>query len=83
MGPQWARPGHPQGPGGGVLLDLSQPALRGAGLALFCSPEHAAILRKAAGIDKGSQTPGRGFVGKVTEAQLRQIAEELGAETRH
>jgi len=36
------------------------------------TPPASYFLRKAAGIDKGSQTPGRGFVGKVTEAQLRQ-----------
>ena len=33
----------------GERLPSAEPALRGAGLALFCSPEHAAILRKAAG----------------------------------
>ena len=32
----------------GGKLPAAEPALRGGGLALFCSPEHAAILRKAA-----------------------------------
>jgi large subunit ribosomal protein L11 len=33
------------------------------------------LLKKAAGIDKGSQTPPRTKVGKVTRAQIREIAE--------
>jgi large subunit ribosomal protein L11 len=32
-------------------------------------------LKKAAGIKKGGQTPGREVAGKVTRAQLREIAE--------
>jgi large subunit ribosomal protein L11 len=35
----------------------------------------AVLLRKAAGIDKGSDQPNRNKVGKVTRAQLREIAE--------
>jgi large subunit ribosomal protein L11 len=31
-------------------------------------------LKKAANLAKGSQTPGRGFVGKVTWSQLKDIA---------
>lgn len=31
-------------------------------------------LKKAAKIDKGSQTPGRGTIGKVTRAQIAEIA---------
>ncbi len=33
------------------------------------------LLRKAAGIEKGSETPNRTKVGKVTKAQIREIAE--------
>jgi large subunit ribosomal protein L11 len=33
------------------------------------------MLKKAAKVDGGSKTPGRGFVGSVTKAQVRQIAE--------
>jgi len=33
------------------------------------------LLRKAAGIDKGSAVPNREKVGKVTRAQVREIAE--------
>jgi len=33
------------------------------------------LLRKAAGIEKGSGTPNREKVGKVTKAQIREIAE--------
>lgn len=35
----------------------------------------AVLLRKAAGIEKGSDQPNRNKVGKVTRAQLREIAE--------
>ena len=31
-------------------------------------------LKKASGITAGSKTPGRGFVGKVTRAQINEIA---------
>ena len=40
------------------------------------TPPASYFLRKAAGIEKGSPTPGRGTVGKVTTAQLRKIAEQ-------
>ncbi len=33
------------------------------------------FLKKASGVDTGSKTPGRGIVGKVTRAQVREIAE--------
>jgi len=33
------------------------------------------LLKKAAGVDKGSATPNRTKVGKVTRAQVREIAE--------
>jgi large subunit ribosomal protein L11 len=33
-------------------------------------------LKKAAGLPKGSQTPGRGTVGKVTMDQVREIADQ-------
>ena len=39
------------------------------------SPPAAVLLRKAAGIDKGSAVPNREKVGKVTRAQMREIAE--------
>ncbi|MEN6409313.1 MAG: 50S ribosomal protein L11 [Anaerolineaceae bacterium] len=35
----------------------------------------AVMLRKAAGVDKGSAQPNREKVGKVTRAQVREIAE--------
>jgi large subunit ribosomal protein L11 len=40
------------------------------------SPPNSYFLMKAAGIEKGSQTPGKGTVGKVTMAQIRDIAEK-------
>jgi large subunit ribosomal protein L11 len=33
-------------------------------------------LKKATGIKSGSKTPGRGFVGKITRAQITEIAEK-------
>jgi large subunit ribosomal protein L11 len=35
----------------------------------------AVLLRKAAGVEKGSDVPNRNKVGKVTRAQVREIAE--------
>lgn len=35
----------------------------------------AILLKKAAGVDKGSAQPNRSKVGKVTRAQVREIAE--------
>lgn len=40
------------------------------------SPPAAVLLRKAAGVEKGSDVPNRTKVGKVTHAQIRQIAEQ-------
>ncbi len=39
-------------------------------------PPVAYFLKQAAGIKSGSKTTGRGFVGKVTQAQIREIAEK-------
>jgi large subunit ribosomal protein L11 len=39
------------------------------------SPPAAELLKKAAGVEKGSDSPNRTKVGKVTKAQIRQIAE--------
>ena len=39
------------------------------------TPPTAFLLRRAAGIEKGSGTPGNGPVGTVTQDQLRRIAE--------
>lgn len=38
------------------------------------SPPAAALLKKAVGIDSGSGTPNKAKVGKVTQAQLAEIA---------
>jgi large subunit ribosomal protein L11 len=35
----------------------------------------AVLLRKAAGVEKGSGVPNRTKVGKVTKAQVKEIAE--------
>jgi len=44
------------------------------------TPPASYFLKKAAGLDKGSQTPGKGFVGKVTMAQVREIAQKKMAD---
>jgi large subunit ribosomal protein L11 len=38
------------------------------------TPPASELLRKAAGIEKGSSTPNRQKVGKITVEQLREIA---------
>ena len=40
------------------------------------NPPVSHFLKKAAKLESGSKTPGRGFVGKVTKAQVREIAEK-------
>ena len=40
------------------------------------TPPASFFLKKAAGVEKGSQTPSKGFVGKVTMNQVREIAEK-------
>lgn len=40
------------------------------------SPPAGVLLAKAAGVDKGSAVPNREKVGKVTRAQVREIAEQ-------
>ncbi|MEM6259302.1 MAG: 50S ribosomal protein L11 [Planctomycetota bacterium] len=44
------------------------------------SPPAAVMVRDAAGIDKGSGVPNKTKVGKVTQDQLRSIAEEKAKE---
>jgi large subunit ribosomal protein L11 len=38
------------------------------------TPPASYLLRKAANVEKGSGTTGRGFVGKVTMEQVREVA---------
>ncbi len=40
------------------------------------TPPAPDLLRKAAGVDKGSQTPKRAVAGRVTRDQVRAIAEQ-------
>jgi large subunit ribosomal protein L11 len=41
------------------------------------SPPNSYFLKKAAGVEKGSQTTGKGHpIGRVTMAQIREIAEQ-------
>ena len=40
------------------------------------TPPVSYFLKKAAGVEKGSQTPGKGVAGSVTMAQIREIAEK-------
>ncbi|ACB94983.1 50S ribosomal protein L11 [Beijerinckia indica] len=39
-------------------------------------PPVSYFLKKASGIQSGAKTTGRGFIGKVTKAQVREIAEK-------
>ena len=39
------------------------------------TPTTAYLLRRAAGVEKGSGSPGRDGVGSITEEQLRRVAE--------
>ncbi|WP_416898297.1 MAG: 50S ribosomal protein L11 [Minwuia sp.] len=39
------------------------------------TPPASYYLKKAAKLNKGSSTPGKGYIGKVTQAQLQEIAE--------
>jgi large subunit ribosomal protein L11 len=39
------------------------------------TPPASYFLKKAAKLDSGSKTPGHGYVGSVSHAQLKQIAE--------
>ena len=40
------------------------------------APSETDFLKRAAGLEKGAATPGRSTIGKVTLAQVRQIAEQ-------
>ncbi|AIL13189.1 50S ribosomal protein L11 [Candidatus Paracaedimonas acanthamoebae] len=40
------------------------------------TPPVSYFLKKAAGLPKGSQTPGKGTVGKVTKGQIQEIAQK-------
>jgi large subunit ribosomal protein L11 len=44
------------------------------------TPPNTYFLKKAAGLDKGSQTPGKANVGKVTMSQVRDIAQKKMAD---
>jgi large subunit ribosomal protein L11 len=39
------------------------------------TPPAGDLLKKAASVDKGAATPGKGAVGQITRAQLREIAQ--------
>ncbi len=39
------------------------------------TPPAAVLLKKAAGLDKGAQEPGKATVGEVTKAQVQEIAQ--------
>src|SRR5918998_685863 len=40
------------------------------------TPPAAVLIKEAAGIDKGSSEPNRAKVGSISQAQVRQIAEQ-------
>ena len=47
---------------------------------VFKTPPASDLLKKAAGIEKGSKEPHKSKVGKVTRAQLREIAQKKMAD---
>ena len=61
-------------PGLIILIEISVYADRTFSF-ITKSPPAAVLLKKALGLDKGSNEPGRENVGSVTRAQLREIAE--------
>jgi len=61
-------------PGEIIPVDITVFTDGSFSLALRTSPT-AVLLRKAAGLEKGSAVPNRNKVGKVTKAQVRDIAE--------
>ncbi|MBI5830460.1 MAG: 50S ribosomal protein L11 [Chloroflexi bacterium] len=61
-------------PGEIIPVDITVYSDGSFALALRTSPT-AVMLRKAAGLEKGSAVPNRNKVGKVTKAQVREIAE--------
>ena len=44
------------------------------------TPPVSYLLKKAAGIEKGTQTPGRTAIGQITHLQIQQIAEQKRAD---
>ena len=40
------------------------------------TPPASFFIKKAAGLEKGSETPGREIAGSITMAQVREIAEQ-------
>lgn len=61
-------------PGDIIPVDISIYTDGSFTLLLRTSPT-AVLLRKAAGVEKGSAIPNRTKVGKVTKAQIKEIAE--------
>ena len=57
-------------------LDRSRTAEDRHGHLEACLVVVSFFLKKAAGLNKGGQEPGRTVAGKVTEAQVREIAEQ-------
>jgi large subunit ribosomal protein L11 len=54
---------------------MEQPIASAVLSAKITLPPAAVLLKKAAGIEKGSAEPNRTKVGKVTRSQVREIAE--------
>ena len=61
---------------GGVIIPVEITVYRDRSFTFITkSPPAAVLLKKAAGLDKGSTEPGRTQVAVVTQAQVREIAE--------
>jgi len=60
-----------------LLLTIALVAGCGGGGTPTNLPPAADLLRKAAGVDKGSGTPNRTTAGTITRKQLRALAEQI------
>jgi len=64
---------------GDVILPVVITVYSDKTFAFICKkPPVAEMIKKAAGVEKGSATPNRVKVGKLTEPQVRAIAKEKG-----
>ncbi|MFH1542214.1 MAG: 50S ribosomal protein L11 [bacterium] len=61
---------------GGMIIPVEISIYKDRSFSFICkTPPAAALLKKAAGIEKGSGEPNKTKVGKVTKAMLKEIAE--------
>jgi large subunit ribosomal protein L11 len=63
--------------GGGTIIPVEITVFEDRSFTFITkTPPAAVLIKQAAGIDKGSGEPNREKVGKISEAQVRAIAEQ-------